>query len=26
MVRNLRFRKAIADARADRAAEPTPPA
>ncbi len=26
MLRNLRFRKAIADARADRAAEPTPPA
>ncbi len=25
MLRNLRFRKAIADARADRAAEPTPP-
>jgi uncharacterized membrane protein YbhN (UPF0104 family) len=26
MLRNLRFRKAIADARADRAAEPSPPA
>ncbi len=26
ILRNLRFRKAIADARADRAAEPTPPA